>query len=232
MASLKIYSINPLIAEDVLNIKGYSKINETEEINNIDLKQKIENFKQNDNLFSFTFKHETVDKVEIGDEILPNFHVYFGDVWIQIKENKSYMFISSPGNEEFISDVIKNILQSKIKNLEKEIIIEKVDLKDCFADIIAIDAIKVSGSWFKKINPQDQSAYLNGTLIDEEGRESVLYSKLKDSAKQQSSITITSRKLVKNISFSECKISSRNKEVTNISLIDYFDKIIYSFISQ
>ena len=169
---------------------------------------------------------------EIGDEILPNFHVYFGDVWIQIKENKSYMFISSPNHEEFISDVIKNIIQSKIENLEKEITMEKIDLKDCFADIIALDAIKVSGSWFKKINPQDQSAYLNGTLIDEEGRESALYSKLKESAKQQSSITITSRKLVNTINFSESKISSRNKEVTNISLIDYFNKIVYPLISQ
>ena len=139
---------------DILNIKGFTKLNETEELNNIDLKQRIENFKQNHNLFSFTFKHETVDKVEIGDEILPNFHVYFGDVWIQIKENKSYMFISSPNHEEFISDVIKNIIQSKIENLEKEITMEKIDLKDCFADIIALDAIKVSGSWFKKINPQ------------------------------------------------------------------------------
>ena len=217
---------------DILNIKGFTKLNETEELNNIDLKQRIENFKQNHNLFSFTFKHETVDKVEIGDEILPNFHVYFGDVWIQIKENKSYMFISSPNHEEFISDVIKNIIQSKIENLEKEITMEKIDLKDCFADIIALDAIKVSGSWFKKINPQDQSAYLNGTLIDEEGRESALYSKLKESAKQQSSITITSRKLVNTINFSESRISSRNKEVTNISLIDYFNKIVYPLISQ
>lgn len=232
MASIMIFSMKSITTKDIINIKDYCIINEIEESMNTELKQKIEHFKENKNLFSFVFRHETVNKIEIGDQILPNFHVYLGEVWIQVNKDISYMFISAPNNEEFISNVIKNIIQLKIQNLEKEITMKKIDLKDFFADIINKDAIKVSGSWFKKINPQDQSVCLNRNLIDEKGRESSLYSKLKDTAKQQSSITITSRKLVKTLTFSESKISSKSNDVTNISLIDYYNQIIFPFISQ
>ncbi|WP_304105265.1 hypothetical protein [Methanobrevibacter ruminantium] len=231
MVSLMIYEIKGLAKKDVLKVQGYSKLNEKEENQNIELKQYIENFKEDGNVFSFIFKHETSTKVEIGGKSLPNFHVYCGKIWILFKD-KNYMFISAPDMEDFISSMILTIIQSHLENLEKELIMEKVDLKECFLEVINKDASKVTSSWFKKINPQEQSAYLSGTLRDSEGRESQLYKQLKEKAKQQSSISIISKKLVNKITISESKLSSRNQEINAISLIDYFEKIILPIISQ
>lgn len=232
MVSLRIYELEGVLKSDVLNIENYSKLNEIEKEQNLELKQYILNFKEDKELCSFIFKHETSTKVEIGGRNVPNFHVYCGKVWILLKENKTYMFISTnERSEDFISSMIINIIQSKLDLLEKEIILKKIDLKECFLEVINEDASKVSSSWFKKINPQEQSAYLSGTLRDSEGRESELYKELKEKAKQQSSISIISKKLVNQLSISESKISSRGADVNAITLIDYFEKIILKFIS-
>ncbi|MDO5849294.1 MAG: hypothetical protein Q4P18_07150 [Methanobrevibacter sp.] len=231
MTSLRIYQIKGLTLNDVLKIKNFEKINEEDQETKVKLKQHILNFKEEKNLISFTFKHETATKIEIDGKNVSNFHVYSGEIWILFKKNHTFLFLSTyETSEDLIYSMILQIIQTSINNLEKELISEKVDLKECFVEVINTDASKVTSSWFRKITPHDQSAFLSGTLRDDEGRESNLYRELKKTAQQQSSISIISKKLANKITISESKISSRNNEINHISLIDYFEKILYEIM--
>lgn len=234
MVSLYIYKIKGLKKEYLENIKEYMNINEREEEFNVELKQFISNFNvAEENLANFTFTHESVTKIEIGNKNYPNFHVDTANIWISFKHPQDYMFIESSSNLEFIISEIKRIIQIKLPLEEMvELVTEEIDLKEHYADIIKKDASEVLSSWFQGLNAYDHSINLRGLLKDDEGTESEYYSKLKETAKTQTSVSIRSKSLVNNITVSKNKLSSPKKEVNSVTLIGYFDKIIIPFIKE
>ena len=103
----------------------------------------------------------------------------------------------------------------------------ELDLKEYFADVIKKDASEVLSGWWKGLNANDHSVNLHGILRDDEGIESELYSLINETAKTKTSVRIMSKKLVNTITISKNKLYSPHKEVNSLTLIEYFDKIIY-----
>ena len=229
MASLQIFKIKGLKQENLINIKDYVSINEKEEEFDVELKQYITDYHIGEkNLIDFKFTHESVSKIQINNKNFPSFHVDTAEIWFSFKLPDTFVFINSSSNIDFILSELKRIIQIKLP-LEEMVELEthEIDLKDCYAHIIKKDASEVLSSWWKGLNANDHSANLHGILRDDEGIESELYSHINETAKTKTSVKIRSKKLVNNVTISKNKLYSPNKEINSLTLIEYFDKIIY-----
>lgn len=229
MISLHIFKINGLKEKYLDYIKEYTSLNEKEEEFNVELKQYISEYNISEkNLIDFKFTHESVTKIQIDDRNFPNFHVDSAKIWISFKYPQTFVFINSSSNLEFILSELKRIIQINLPLEEMvELEIDEIDLKEYFADIIKKDASEVLSGWWKGLNSNDHSVNLHGILRDDEGIESELYSLINETAKTKTSVRILSKKLVNTITISKNKLYSPHKEVNSLTLIEYFDKIIY-----
>lgn len=232
MVSLYIYTINGLKKEHLEHIKNYEYLNEKEEEFNVELKQFITNYNiPEENLVNFTFTHESVTKILIGNKNHPNFHVDTADIWFSFKQPQTYLFIESSSNLEFIISEIKRIIQIQIPiNEMVELVTNEINLKEHYTNIIKEDASEVLSSWFEGLNANDHSITLRGLLKDDTGTESEYYSKVNETARSQTSVSIRSKRLVNNITVSKNKLSSQNKGVNTVTLINYFEKIIFPLL--
>ena len=113
-----------------------------------------------------------------------------------------------------------------------DLVINEINLRDYFTEIIKGDASEVLSSWFQGLNTNDHSITLRGLLKDDEGVESEYYRKINETAKTQTSVTIRSKKVVNKITIGKNKISSQNKEVNVETLIDYFEKVILKLLEN
>lgn len=229
MISLHIFKINGLKEQHLDYIKHYTSVNEKEEEFDVELKQYISEYNIREKyLIDFKFTHESVTKIQIDERNFPNFHVDSAEIWISFKHPQTFIFIKSSSNLDFILSELKRIIQINIP-LEQmvELKTNELDLKEYFADIIKKDASEVLSGWWKGLNANDHSVNLHGILRDDEGIESELYSLINETAKTKTSVRIMSKKLVNTITISQNKLYSPHKEMNSITLIEYFDKIIY-----
>lgn len=229
MISFHIFKIEGLKEEHLKFIKEYTALNEKEEEFDVELKQYISDFHISEkNLIDFKFTHESVTKIQIDERNFPNFHKDTAEIWISFKHPETYMFINSSSNLEFITSELKRIIQINLP-LEQmvELEIKPIDLKIHFAEVIKKDASEVLSGWWKGLNANDHSINLHGILRDDEGIESEMYTLINETAKTKTSVRIMSKKLVNTITISKNKLYSPHKEVNSLTLIEYFDKIIY-----
>ncbi|MDO5841717.1 MAG: hypothetical protein Q4Q24_00415 [Methanobrevibacter ruminantium] len=229
MISLHIFKIDGLKENHLEYIQDYTALNEKEEEFNVELKQYISNFNKSEkNLIDFKFTHESVTKIQIDERNFPNFHVDSAEIWISFKHPQTYIFINSSSNLEFIISELKRIIQINLP-LEQmvELEINEIDLRNYFAEVIKKDASEVLSGWWKGLNANDHSINLHGILRDDEGIESEMYTLINETAKTKTSVRIMSKKLVNTITISKNKLYSPHKEVNSLTLIEYFDKIIF-----
>lgn len=229
MISLHIFKITGLKESNLEYIKDYNSLNEKEEEFNVELKQYISDYNVGEkNLINFKFTHESVSKIQIGEKNYPNFHVDSAEIWISFKHPQTFVFINSSSNLEFILSELKRIIQISLP-LENMVDLEtkEINLKRYFTEIIKKDASEILSGWWKGLNANDHSVNLHGILRDDEGIESELYTLINETAKSKTSVKIRSKKLVNNLIISKNKLYSPNKEVNSLTLIEYFDKIIY-----
>ncbi len=229
MISLHIFKINGLKEEHLDYIRQYSSVNEKEDEFDVELKQYISEYNIGEkHLIDFRFTHESVTKIQIGERNFPNFHVDSAKIWVSFKHPQTFIFINSSSNLDFILSELKRIIQINIP-LEQmvELKTNELDLKEYFTDIIKKDASEVLSGWWKGLNANDHSVNLHGILRDDEGIESEYYSLINETAKTKTSVRIMSKKLVNTITISQNKLYSPHKEVNSLTLIEYFDKIIY-----
>lgn len=229
MISLHIFKIIGLKESNLEHIKNYNSLNEKEEEFDVELKQYISDYNIGEkNLINFKFTHESVSKIQIGEKNYPNFHVDSADIWISFKHPQTFVFIKSSSNLEFILSELKRIIQINLP-LENmvELETEEINLKRYFTEIIKKDASEILSGWWKGLNANDHSVNLHGILRDDEGIESELYTLINETAKTKTSVKIRSKKLVNTLIISKNKLYSPNKEINSLTLIEYFDKIIY-----
>lgn len=229
MISLHIFKIDGLKENHLEYIKDYTALNEKEEEFNVELKQYISNFNISEkNLIDFKFTHESVTKIQIDERNFPNFHVDSAEIWISFKHPQTYIFINSSSNLEFIISELKRIIQINLPlDQMVELEINEIDLRNYFAEVIKKDASEVLSGWWNGLNANDHSINLHGILRDDEGIESEMYTLINETAKTKTSVRIMSKKLVNTITISKNKLYSPHKEVNSLTLIEYFDKIIY-----
>ena len=143
-------------------------------------------------------------------------------MWEWKKDSKSYL------NDSLIKIYSEfSINQNEIKEIE----IEALNLNgEQLLEITHVDALKITARWFSNLGEREKSAFLSGTLKDEEGNESDTYKELVKKAEKSTAFTFKSSKLGYSISLSKSKISSKVTEANNEGLVKYFKDTLLTSI--
>lgn len=233
-SSLTWFELKYISKTDFIKIfKGYEE--SVGKIQDIPLTVSINKFEEIEkDIIQFEFQHDFKHSVTLRERLVeyPFFHK--ANFWTIFDDDKS--FILANGQKDsitYLNDALIKICSDYSLNEETMREIEITALKldgEQLLEISRIDALKITARWFLNLGEREKSAFLSGTLKDENGDESETYKTLVKKAENSSAITFKSRNLGYPITISKFKISSKVTESNNESLVKYFKDLILECI--
>lgn len=232
MVSLTWFELKDINKEDFTKIfKKYNK--EVGKIREIPLIVSIDKFEEiEENLIQFEFQCDFKHSVTVREKLIEYPYFHKAKFWALFEANKAYILASGKRDSvNFLNDSLIRICSDYSLNEEtmREIGIIPIKLDgEQLLEISRRDAVKITAQWFSKLGEREKSAFLSGTLKDEEGNESDTYTQLVEKAEKSTAFTFNSRSLGYSISISKLKISSKVAEANEESLVKYFKETIRS----
>ena len=232
--SLTWFELKYISKTDFITIfKDYSK--PVGKLGDIPLTVSISNLEEIEtDIIQFEFQHDFKHSITVRERLVeyPFFHK--AKFWTIFNENKSYILANGQKDSiNYLNDALIKICSdySLEEETMREIDIEPMKLDgEHLLEITRIDALKITARWFLNLGEREKSAFLSGTLKDENGNESDTYRELVKKAEKSTAFTFKSRKLGYSITISKSKISSKVNEANNESLVKYFKDSILNCI--